>query len=443
MGLQTASFRNARSLISVEGPDAQSYLQGQLSQDITTMAEHGVARALLLQPDGKLVAWLRVLRLAENHFALDVEKDIAKLVLQRLQRFKLRTDAEVTIGDLKHETVLFVSQTRQQNTKAFGQAPTVQHTTTVQQADTAQQADIDLSQVGLNDKELEHCLSMLQEGASAHSEGTEAQSELLGTAQTLAVSADGSISVQSQWGQVLVLDRFLAEENSYSTVDYRLDQTGFDAVRIAARVPKNGVELDSSTVPATAPIISSSVSFTKGCYTGQELVARMDSRGNNAPLRLVCFQTKTDVSCKAGDQLTVAAKTGSTTDGPETDAPTAQQTGSSETGPSEMSHESFGTITSVVDLNKHQNLHAFIKAALPKAAFAEPKAVLAEPKAVLAESKAAFAESQAGLAESQAALAESQIGLAVVKRKALQQHHLYIHNTEAYFEIPDELAKEV
>ena len=30
-----------------------------------------------------------------------------------------------------------------------------------------------------------------------------------------------------------------------------------------------------------------SVSFTKGCYTGQELVARLDARGNNVPRRLV------------------------------------------------------------------------------------------------------------------------------------------------------------
>jgi folate-binding Fe-S cluster repair protein YgfZ len=34
-------------------------------------------------------------------------------------------------------------------------------------------------------------------------------------------------------------------------------------------------------------VIDASVSFTKGCYTGQELVARVDSRGGNVPRRLM------------------------------------------------------------------------------------------------------------------------------------------------------------
>jgi folate-binding protein YgfZ len=46
-----------------------------------------------------------------------------------------------------------------------------------------------------------------------------------------------------------------------------------------------GAELTDATIPAEAGqwLIDSSVSFTKGCYTGQELVARIDSRGGNVP----------------------------------------------------------------------------------------------------------------------------------------------------------------
>jgi folate-binding protein YgfZ len=47
-----------------------------------------------------------------------------------------------------------------------------------------------------------------------------------------------------------------------------------------------GRELNESTIPAEAGIVDRSVSFTKGCYTGQELVARIDSRGGNVPRRL-------------------------------------------------------------------------------------------------------------------------------------------------------------
>src|ERR671912_552765 len=47
-----------------------------------------------------------------------------------------------------------------------------------------------------------------------------------------------------------------------------------------------GRELDESTIPAEAGVVDLSVSFTKGCYTGQELVTRVDSRGNRTPRKL-------------------------------------------------------------------------------------------------------------------------------------------------------------
>ena len=50
--------------------------------------------------------------------------------------------------------------------------------------------------------------------------------------------------------------------------------------------PVMGRELDERTIPAEAGVVDRSVSFTKGCYTGQELVARIDSRGGNVPRRL-------------------------------------------------------------------------------------------------------------------------------------------------------------
>jgi tRNA-modifying protein YgfZ len=63
--------------------------------------------------------------------------------------------------------------------------------------------------------------------------------------------------------------------------------------RILAGVPVSGVDVDGDTIPAEAGrwTIEQGVSFTKGCYTGQELVARIDSRGGNVPrpLRVLRF----------------------------------------------------------------------------------------------------------------------------------------------------------
>jgi folate-binding protein YgfZ len=59
-----------------------------------------------------------------------------------------------------------------------------------------------------------------------------------------------------------------------------------EARRIAAGIPRMGHELDEKTIPAETGLIGSTVSFTKGCYTGQELVARIDSRGGHVPRHL-------------------------------------------------------------------------------------------------------------------------------------------------------------
>lgn len=59
-----------------------------------------------------------------------------------------------------------------------------------------------------------------------------------------------------------------------------------EILRIASGVARMGSEMDETTLPAAAGVVADAVSFTKGCFVGQELVARMDSRGGNAPERL-------------------------------------------------------------------------------------------------------------------------------------------------------------
>ena len=53
-----------------------------------------------------------------------------------------------------------------------------------------------------------------------------------------------------------------------------------EAVRVEAGEPVMGVDVDGSTIPQETGLVAESVSFTKGCYLGQELVARIDTRGH-------------------------------------------------------------------------------------------------------------------------------------------------------------------
>ena len=70
-----------------------------------------------------------------------------------------------------------------------------------------------------------------------------------------------------------------------------------------------GSELSERTIPQEAGIVSRTVSFTKGCYTGQELVARIDSRGNRVPVRLCgVVLDKGSPSGSPGDLLMTAER---------------------------------------------------------------------------------------------------------------------------------------
>lgn len=64
----------------------------------------------------------------------------------------------------------------------------------------------------------------------------------------------------------------------------------WERIRIEAGEPRFGVDVDQSTIPQESGLVPVSVDFTKGCYLGQELVARIDSRGHvNRHLRLLRF----------------------------------------------------------------------------------------------------------------------------------------------------------
>ena len=198
-----------RDVVRVEGPDAETYLQGQLSQDVTRIDLAGSAWTFVLQPQGKVDAWFRLTRVAEDAFEADVDAGAGEALLARLQRFLLRTKA-----DLSLTTVPMVA------VRGAGE---------VDVPDGARALD----------------------PAWPGIDGV----DLLGTD----VVPDG-------------VDTWTTEE---------LERT-----RIESGVPAMGAELTESTIPAEAGVVERSVSFTKGCFTGQELVARIDSRGGNVPRHL-------------------------------------------------------------------------------------------------------------------------------------------------------------
>lgn len=197
----------ARDVVLVRGSDAASFLQGQLSQDIDPIAVGGSAFSLLLQPQGKVDAFLRVTRVGDDVFALDVDAGWGEHVRVRLQRFLLRVKVELELVDWP---VIAVFEDDRSPSDGAWRVPSELRT--------------GYDELGPG--------ARVPEGATV------------------------------------------------------LDAASYDALRIRAGVPRMGRELDESTIPASAGVVERTVSFTKGCYTGQELVARIDSRGDKVPTKL-------------------------------------------------------------------------------------------------------------------------------------------------------------
>ena len=202
------AVRVDRAFVSVSGPDAEAYLQGQLSQDIAAGAN---GLAFLLEPTGKVDVLLRWQRTGDDAFLLDTDAEAADAFLDRLRRFLLRTKADVEPVELRCIRV-------------FGGRP------------------------------------------------------------------DGA--VRAPWPDVPDAPVDLVGSDAPESVT-DLDQLGYHRKRILAGVPVCGVDIGGETIPAEvgAWAIESAVSFTKGCYTGQELVARIDSRGGNVPRPLRVLQS--------------------------------------------------------------------------------------------------------------------------------------------------------
>lgn len=212
-----------RAFVRVAGPDAETYLQGQLSQDVAARPD---GLAFVLEPTGKVCALVRYQRLAADAFLLDTDAPAGEALLARLRRYLLRTRA--TVEPAEHRC-----------TRLFGPAAA---------------------------------------GVTAPwPPGPDAPVDVL----------DGDVPAA-----VVPLDR---------------DE--YERRRILAGVPVVGVDIGPETIPAEVGrwAIDAAVSFTKGCFTGQELVARIHSRGGNVPRPLRVLRSAGGEPLAAGAEVLDAA----------------------------------------------------------------------------------------------------------------------------------------
>jgi len=111
----------------------------------------------------------------------------------------------------------------------------------------------------------------------------------------------GAVPLASEWGPG---DLDTLSEKSLAFIGNEMDAAEYQAARIASGRPRFGVDFDESTHIAETPLIARAVSFTKGCYPGQESVARVSNLGH-VRKRLVGLEIAGNVVPEKGTALTV------------------------------------------------------------------------------------------------------------------------------------------
>ena len=76
-----------------------------------------------------------------------------------------------------------------------------------------------------------------------------------------------------------------------AALDPSVDEDALEVMRIEAGTPRFGKEIDDRVLPAEAGLVERAVSLTKGCYPGQEPIARLHYRGHaNRGLRVLALE---------------------------------------------------------------------------------------------------------------------------------------------------------
>ena len=258
--------RSERGRLALTGAAAKSFLQGQVSNDVEGLVPGGGCYAALLSPKGKMLADLRILDTAEE-ILLDTERSTLQELFNVIRRFSVGYDVQLHKRTLQ-TGLLSLLGPGSAPVAGVGSLPADEHAHVV--------ADVD--------------------GTAVRAVRTDVGVDLLCDAQR----TDALAATLTARG---------AQPISQATAD---------TIRVESGRPRYGVDLDATVIPQEADLNARAVSFTKGCYVGQETVARLFYRGKpNRLLRGLRLERPADPGAEvtAGDR--VVGRLGSVVQSPE------------------------------------------------------------------------------------------------------------------------------
>ncbi|MBV9927607.1 MAG: aminomethyltransferase family protein [Acidobacteria bacterium] len=256
---------SARGRVEVSGGEAVIFLNGMLTNDVAKLEEGAWMHAALPNPQGRLLASVRVLR-REGAFLFDTEAETYPTVLKHLERFTLAGDFHVR--DLTQETTLLSVQ-------------------------GARAADIVTAATGED-------VHGLARGRAAY----------VGDGRVGRPPAVIRATHTAEDGFDIFVGADEASPLRQSLLDAGAKPCGIDTLevlRVEAGIPRYGLDASDANVVLEVVDEAEAVSYTKGCYAGQEIIARIHWRGHVAKrLAGVIFERDAeppaDARLRAGDE---------------------------------------------------------------------------------------------------------------------------------------------
>ncbi len=222
--------RSERGKLALVGPEAAGLLSGQVTNEIEALEEGHGCYAALLTNKGKMLGDLRVLRVGGEapELHLDCERVALQALFDQLRRAAVGWQAELEKRTLQEALFSLIGPTA----RAVAGAPE------------------------LSFEELRHALVTLAD------------------APARAISTDLGVDVLCRAEDAERVRAALLDAGAQA-----VSEEAAERLRVASGRPRYGIDLDDGVIPQEAGLNARAVSFTKGCYVGQETVARLHWRG--------------------------------------------------------------------------------------------------------------------------------------------------------------------
>jgi len=218
-----------RSRLCLLGADRARFLHGQVTNDINGLGEFTGCYAALVNAKGKMESDLFAYRLADE-ILLDFEPGLTAAVQARLERYVIAEDVE--IADVAPHFGLLTVQ--------------------------GPQAEAVLTKLGLP------APTEPQTVAQTEDEIYIVHQPRLGT--------DG-------FDLFIPIDAMNAWRERLATIAPRCQMPAFEKARVLATIPQFGVDLTTDNFPPEGGLETRAISYAKGCYIGQEIIARIRTYG--------------------------------------------------------------------------------------------------------------------------------------------------------------------